>query len=105
MEVTKSRRRPCDRVGRNAGRRTPCGSGRRAPLAFLPPRGGSRVVKALGALEAAIGYRSETEGEMAIPPERMLEAVERGAVPFRVQGTIPGTRDGGGRLAGILAEH
>ena len=74
---------------------------------FIPTWADAGVVKALQALEATIEVSERRKGEVGDPTvHRMLEAVEKGAVPFSVQGTItPTAIDGGRTLGWELAEQ
>ncbi len=74
---------------------------------FIPTWADPAVVTALDALEATIEVSERKKGEIGDPTVlRMLEAVERGAVPFSVQGTItPDTLDGGRTIGWELAEQ
>jgi threonine synthase len=74
---------------------------------FIPTWADPAVVNALRALEATIEVSERKKGEIGDPTvRRMLEAVERGAVPFSVQGTItPDTLDGGRTIGWELAEQ
>ena len=74
---------------------------------FIPTWADAGVVKALEALEVTIEVSERRKGEIGDPTvHRMMEAVERGAVPFSVQATItPTTIDGGRTLGWELAEQ
>jgi threonine synthase len=74
---------------------------------FIPTWADTEVVAALEAMEATIEISERRKGETGDPTVlRLMEAVERGAVPFSVQGTItPTTLDGGRTIGWELAEQ
>jgi len=74
---------------------------------FIPTWADREVVSALEEMEATIEVSERKKGETGDPTVlRMMEAVERGAVPFSVQGTItPTTLDGGRTIGWELAEQ
>jgi threonine synthase len=68
---------------------------------FIPTWADPAVVRRLEALDARIEVAARREGEVGDPTYlRMLEAVEQGAVPFSVQGTVTRTTLDGGRTMG-----
>lgn len=74
---------------------------------FIPTWADPEVVAALEEMEATIEVSERRKGETGDPTVlRMIEAVEQGAVPFSVQGTItPTTLDGGRTIGWELAEQ
>ncbi|HUP15553.1 MAG TPA: PLP-dependent lyase/thiolase [Acidimicrobiia bacterium] len=74
---------------------------------FIPTWADPEVVAALEEMEATIEVSERRKGETGDPTVlRMIEAVERGAVPFSVQGTItPTALDGGRTIGWELAEQ
>jgi threonine synthase len=74
---------------------------------FIPTWADPEVVAALEEMEATIEVSERRKGETGDPTVlRMIEAVEHGAVPFSVQGTItPTALDGGRTIGWELAEQ
>jgi threonine synthase len=74
---------------------------------FIPTWADPEVVAALEEMEATIEVSERRKGETGDPTVlRMIEAVEQGAVPFSVQGTItPTALDGGRTIGWELAEQ
>jgi len=74
---------------------------------FIPTWADPAVVGALEQMEATVEVSERRKGETGDPTVlRLMEAVERGAVPFSVQGTItPTTLDGGRTIGWELAEQ
>lgn len=68
---------------------------------FIPTWADPAIVRRLEALDARIEVAERREGESGDPTYlRMLEAVDRGAVPFSVQGNVTKTTLDGGRTMG-----
>jgi threonine synthase len=74
---------------------------------FIPTWADEAVVHRLEALGAQISVESRRPGEVGDPTYlRFLEAVDAGAVPFSVQGTVtPATIDGGRTMGWELADQ
>lgn len=68
---------------------------------FIPTWADPAIVRRLEALDARIEVAERREGESGDPTYlRMLEAIEKGAVPFSVQGNVTNTTLDGGRTMG-----
>lgn len=68
---------------------------------FIPTWADPAIVRRLEALDARIEVAERRPGEFGDPTYlRMLEAIERGAVPFSVQGNVTSTTLDGGRTMG-----